>query len=513
MKRGISRTALLALTVLVTGPLHATAAHADLPSPPDPFVPWSACASPTDTYCIDTATRDGVDMLSGDGANVDSAPLDVYVSLLDEHSVNFGVTWTGDLGGSLPSDMDGVDIKLVLRTGAVAPRFTEAIADRYYMTSSGDDVNGYTVTIEGTATSINWNFFDETHNCFTGDCGDDTFAADTFMRTFAGNTQDMNGWDPGSISMFSGMWIATNAQYRPTVVQYATYPQPYWYMGLGNPHLETDGMTPATGSFTAWVPPGYFDSIGTNAADAAATGFTFDRVDGDTTTEVSGAASLVDGGVMLRLPDVHYSSPTIEVTALQNGDTKHSFAPDPPTTGAATAGANRVTLPVNAPHFDGGAALTKLSVRCTQGSFVRAANASPSATSITVTGLLSGQAATCSATATNASGTSTSTAAVTATPSGSASPGAPTGLKSSVSGRTVKLTWVAPAVQGSSVLKRYNVQVCKPTGCGQLKLVTTTKPSITLTLTGYKAGKYLVRVTATNATKTGAAATTTITLH
>jgi len=56
-------------------------------------------------------------------------------------------------------------------------------------------------------------------------------------------------------------------------------------------------------------------------------------------------------------------------------------------------------------------------------------------------------------------------------------------------------------------------QVCKPTGCGQLKLVTTTKPSMTLTLTGYKAGKYLARVSATNATKTGAAVTRPITLH
>jgi hypothetical protein len=86
----LSRVALVVTSALVVLPLHAGAAHAELPAPPE--ASWVACASADDAYCIESATRDGVDMLpGGDGHSIDDAPLDIYAQILGEHSVNFGV--------------------------------------------------------------------------------------------------------------------------------------------------------------------------------------------------------------------------------------------------------------------------------------------------------------------------------------------------------------------------------------------------------------------------------------
>jgi hypothetical protein len=582
-----------AAVVLLASIVPINAASADQPAP---FDQWPACSAPSDQFCIESATIGGVDLMSPDGVTSGGSPLAVRVSLLDDHSVNWAVQWSDSGTYSIPEEFTGSTISLVLRTGALVPRFTSAIADRFYLTTAGDDASGYTLTIEGTPSTINWLVDTSAGNCFVGSCGDETTQADTAQNTFSGNTQDMAFWDPADVARFSGMYVATNAQYRPTVVLYGSYPAPNWSLQLGNPHLTGDG-SPADGSFTAFVPGGYFTSAGLDAADAVATGFSITRTDEGIDSSVDGAASFVDGGAYLRIPSLGYSSPTITVGALDGG-APGAFAPDPPSLTDASAAPGAVAVDFTAPHFDGGSPITSYVASCTQSETTQSATVaagaalhatvgglspgddaecqvvavndhgeslasnhahvvpapltepdaptiglasaglasatvrwnapannggssitgyvvscqqtglSTSATTVgtarsaVLHGLLTGAVATCRVTAHNTLGSSAASAAAHVTPTGPARPTAPTHASATVSRKTLRLTWDAPAVSGSSLVSGYRVTVCAVgsscAGRNVLRTAIVTGETARASVAGLAKGHYDVAVFALN---------------
>ena len=118
-------------------------------------------------------------------------------------------------------------------------------------------------------------------------------------------------------------------------------------------------------------------------------------------------------------------------------------------------------------------------------------------TSTTISGLVNGNAYSVRISATNSAGTS-STAEAQATPA--ARPRIPTGVDASTSGRSIQVTWTAPA-SGGSPITSYTVEFCSG-GCTSWRSTTVSgnPPATTTTLTGLTTGTtYRVRVRAVNA--------------
>jgi hypothetical protein len=114
------------------------------------------------------------------------------------------------------------------------------------------------------------------------------------------------------------MTRATNAQALSTVLIFETFPTARWYLDLGNPHLDVDG-DPMTGSFTAWVPPSYFEALGTTASAALAAGLDVTRTDGGIESTLAATITLLDGGTLVRVDSVSYSTPRITVAESAGG--------------------------------------------------------------------------------------------------------------------------------------------------------------------------------------------------
>jgi hypothetical protein len=467
-----NRTRLVA-AILVALAIGATPARASSPRPDPLNSLWPVCVDPGDWFCVESATRDGVDILSGDGRTVDDNLLYVNAWFLDDNSVNWSVTWSSTVG-VLPASVADSTFRLVLRTGDLQPLFTPAYADRFFLTTAGDGTNGYLVTVEGSPTDFNWRFAGG-FSCQTNDCGDDTTQATLEMLAFSGNTQNMAFWDPDEKARFGGMYLATNAQAASTVVIYAPSPEPHWYLDLANPHLSLAGP-PATGSFMAWIPPSYFTGVGTTPEDAVAAGFGITRTDGGIDSSVTGAASLVDGGVYVRIPLLNYSAPRLTVAPL-GGGTPTPIAPDPPSLTGATADRAAARLAFTAPRFNGGAAVTAYVGSCTQDATTRTAMVDGSATSLTVAGLAAATT-TCTVHAVNAGGDSDESHSLTVTPLPAGVPDAPGNVVVTPDVTQVTVSFTAPASDGGSPITAYGVR-CVQGGTPHV----TALPASTLTTT------------------------------
>lgn len=300
--------ALAAAVALVVVP---ATAHADPffgfgPGAPADGADWPACALPTDQYCVESATLDGAPLPAGTTADVSILGSDPTMP----SSINWALH--GPRDDPLWS-LDGVaDAELVIRVGAFVPRYTTAVADGLTVTTTVDGTGNTTVTLSGRVAQVDWRLV----GCTIGACGDATLAADIEGYAFSGNTQDLGGagWD-GDRARFTGMVIASNAQDKSTVVLYAAFPDKQWIYSVANPHLQVDGTTPATGSFTAYVPPNYFTESGIDPESSTLKVLRSDA--GGDPFEIPATATLDDaGGVTLRVDSLSYSSPQLSVRSV-----------------------------------------------------------------------------------------------------------------------------------------------------------------------------------------------------
>lgn len=294
-----------AIAVLAALGVPATAAAADRPLG---FFP--ACSASDEMFCIESATKND--------ANILGTSYYVNASFLDENSINWSIG-LGSAYGELPSEDIDATFRFVIRTGDLEPLYTYAIADRFHLVASGDGANGYRVEIEATLASIHWSFADG-FSCTTAECGDDETRATVTAsgRRLSGNTQNMALWGEEERARFGGTYVATNAQALSTVLIFEPSPTPRWYLDLANPHLDVDG-NPVSGSFTAWVPPSYFETLGTTASAALETGFDVTRTEGGVPEALSASVTLDNGGTLVRVESVSYSAPRITVAESAGG--------------------------------------------------------------------------------------------------------------------------------------------------------------------------------------------------
>ncbi|MDT4986674.1 MAG: hypothetical protein QOI74_768, partial [Micromonosporaceae bacterium] len=346
----------LLISALVAPALPAHAA--DIPDWPEGS--WSTCADPDAQYCIQEATVtpvDGVATPVADlGLRAGAGTLGGYV-----RSFNWSVEgWEGD---EVPQEVRDGDVNLVIRTGQFAPRYTFALAKGMRITRDTDDSGNTTMTITGHAVHIDWTTGDLFGSCVAGaDCGGPDTMADpvgTGYR-FMGNTQDLEVWGQDAIDTYDGMYLASDAQARPNMVNFGTFPEPYWSLQvLGNPHLDVDG-NPVRGSFNAWLPPAYFAKLGTSASAAALVGFDVVSREGETSTSVPATVSVQDAGVGIDVPDLGYSMHQIDVYSRPSPVVAGVTVPDPPNGVEATAADVEGAVDVDwaAPDSDGGSAVT-----------------------------------------------------------------------------------------------------------------------------------------------------------
>ena len=352
--------ALVVCTLLV--PSAGAVSVLDVPTvlPPGSSGDWPTCASPEEQMCIDSVSV----QVGGPDVDYVTAGLAAHVSTLDGYvsSFNWSIQGSWNIDSALPQGFDpallDADLSLVIRVGAWVPRMTSALAKDLRITVSGDDITGRTLTLSGKPIHIDWDpTLTTCYAPFTANaCGDDTTRA-TDVGTgwrFMGNTQDMGTWSEAEQSQRGGMYVATDAQGGPHMtvlaLQFTTYPEPYWELKLGNPHLDVNG-DPVHGSFNAWLPESYFTSLETTVDAAIATGFSIASVADGVTTLISPDVSKVDGGVMISLADIGYSVRTLTV---RNEPVPPLAAPGVPTQVQASASGSDIDVTWAAPA-DGGA--------------------------------------------------------------------------------------------------------------------------------------------------------------
>jgi hypothetical protein len=413
---------------------------------------WPVCDSTRSTFCVEALSVDGVNRLGSPDWQVDAY-------LLDDHSSNWYVEQR--VGSAFVPPLSTTDqFSFRVNTGDVAPLFTQATAANVFLTTGGSATDGFTVSVDAQAVTLDWKNSTVGGDCHAGHCGDDTTAADSENNLLGGNSQDMATWDPDLRALFRGMWTATDAEYQ-TLPLFQSSPA-QWFLSLGNPHLKLDGVTPVVGTYSAYVPPQLLSEVGATAAQAAATGLNVTRTDGGVTTTVGAAIMATgDGGVYIRVPEVHYS--TARFRFHGTGGHKTVIGPDPARRVHPTPLDGAAIVRFAPPNFDGGSKITGYIVRCVGSGPIRTASSS-AAVAVQVP-LRNGDQARCTVRARNANQVGASSYPVFVTALAGLPPQRPGATPSIIakvapSGGVVA-SWARPSANGGAAIDGYRVVVCR----------------------------------------------------
>jgi len=468
---------------------------------------------PADQYCVEEAV-----VTPTDGAPTALADLGLTRSvsmLISDNGVgSFNWAVNGWNGEGVGDDVRAGDVRLVLRVGDFAPRYTTAIAQGMRISRARDDAGNTTLTITGHPVHLDWVGGDASPACVSGsDCGGPDTMADPISSgyAFSGNTQNLETWGSPYTDILDGMYLATDAQARPTVLGFSAYPTPTWTIPLlGNPHLDVDG-NPVRGSFNAWIPAAYFDSVGSDAATAIATGFDIASTENGVQVPLAATLSEQDGGVAIDVPDLGYSmisatitnrAPASSASALPAAPTAvstasgsaagaldvHWTAPEPPLTGATV----RAFTAANGGTVAG---------RCTAATTAGGSPVGPLENYCTITGLTPGDTYWVAVTSSNSMGEGPGSDRVegTARPA-MVLPSAPRAVTAAGGNALATVGWAPPGDDGGSPVIGYRAQLyAGRSGGTPVAGCTPIGPARSCTVRGLVNGRtYFAAVTATN---------------
>jgi hypothetical protein len=511
MPRRTTRFAVSAALTLSTmlaafGPLAGPAAATAPAEWPGNAGLWPVCADAGSRYCIEEAT---VTPAGGEPAPAAELGLTATARILDGMVTSFNWAIEGWDDAEVSDDVRAGDVRFVIRVGRFAPRYTMAIAEGMRIQRDTDDAGDTTMIITGKATHIDWTTGELFASCINGGtCGTEDQMADVTGsgHRFSGNTQDLETWGEEYIGRLDGMYIASDAQARPTVVLFGTWPEPYWTMqALGNPHLDMNG-NPVRGSFNAWLPPAYFTSMDTTPEAAAAVGFDVVSSENGSSVSIPAQVGEVDGGVAIDVPDLGYSIHSINVVGRASAATEGATVPGTPGGVAATPVNGSLRASWNAPASDGGLGVTGYTVRAwtaaTAGTVAGRCTAT-TGTTCTMHGLVVGRTYHLAVSAKNALGEGAASARVAGVPA--TAPSAPGSVTLTPGNGRLTATWPAPIGTGGSPVTGYTASAYTAASGGTaVRSCTSTAVARRCDLTGLANGtRYYVDVRSANAAGTG----------
>ena len=278
-------------------------AEAPPPIPNSSLDPWPVCSETQHFYCVEAFTADGIDQLTA------GEPAYTAWVAADREYVDGGVEadrlqWqVYPKSGELDLDDLQREVHLRVQSGLLEPVASFLRAGRVSMNVGGSAASGWNVEIVGKPGVVpgvndinNHEQADELYVWFQGSA---------LHRT----ARSLSGWGG-----FEGYMAADGIQ---------GFSAPSWRGDGWNVHLESVHLLPDGkvnhGSYRAWVAPPALQRLGVTPAQAISGALLIARIDNGVESTVAAELSESDGGVLIEIPDLTFSSPTISIRKAGKG--------------------------------------------------------------------------------------------------------------------------------------------------------------------------------------------------
>lgn len=286
-------------------------ASAPPPLPPPSLDAWPACSPEREHYCVEVFTLGGVDHLIES-----SDPNPEYLALVHgtgspESSVADRLEWhIYRRPQNLQVDDLDKEIVLRIRSGLLEPVATIIWATDCRMSVTGDAASGWIVEIRGRPTTIP-----------TTDEGGLGGEQATFeFIDFLGSGIHRDSPHRSVWGDFEGYAVGTNIHaispphWRSPELERGIG----WDMVIGSTHLRLDGSL-THGAYRAWLAPGALQRLAITPEQAVAGDLLVTRTDDGVGSPVTATLSVLDAGVLIEIPDLTFSTPTISMLRRRGG--------------------------------------------------------------------------------------------------------------------------------------------------------------------------------------------------
>lgn len=308
-RRDVLRGVAVVATGAITTRIGERQVAAETP-PPIPTVTvntfefWPVCSNTQRFYCIESFSVDGVDQLTKE--NPDFVPS--VVASLEFAPSGFGeadrVEWwvlpaTGELQ---PTDLRR-DFRLRFRSGRLEPAMTHMQAADFSMNVSGSEASGWLVDLRGKPAVVPG--VKDVNNLERADLLFIKFQGQARHRTSIVFSQ-MQGFE-GYIAVDSVLGSSSPAWHGQG-----------WNVLLESVHWLPDGEI-NHGSYRAWIAPAALQRLKLSPSNAIRGELLVSRIDDGVESTVAATLSEQDGGVLIDIPDLTFSSPTISMRRRGKG--------------------------------------------------------------------------------------------------------------------------------------------------------------------------------------------------
>ena len=304
---GPRRSVLRAVAGLAVGTAIAERGQRSAAAEAPPLIPdssmyrWPACTDARRFYCVDSFSVDGVDQLIGQDPEFEP-----WV-LADRGPVDGGVVadrlqWSVfPVNGNLQMSDLARDFQIGVRAGLLEPFTAFMRGEGFEMEVTGNSTTGWYVGLHGKPAVD-----------FLVPSGEQeptelqvVFQGMGYHRT----ESNLSMW-----GRFEG-YVASNSihGYSPPRWQGNG-----WHMGLQSFHFLPDGSV-NHGSYRAWMSPQSLRLMKLSIAEALQGALAVSRVDDGVESAVTAVISETGGGVLIDIPDLTFSSPTISIRKRGKG--------------------------------------------------------------------------------------------------------------------------------------------------------------------------------------------------
>lgn len=303
----LAATALGLLSPLLGDESQAAKRQADIVASAPPALPTGSAGNPyvlppcgpgVEHYCIESATIDGVALPATNPDISLTATLINYATGGEVDQLAFMAS-----AGRTPAGAAGLGKNIVarLRLGRFEPTVSFVYAVGFNMTVSGDASSGFVVDLQGQMTAVPYTN------------GNPEQAA--WLDVYFG----FNSFRPGSrydglFGKFGGYVAGASI----AGIGQATWTGDGFFVMADSPHFLPDGSI-NRGAYRAWISPPTLQALQITPAEAVAGGLVATRTDGGVTNSLSATLTERDGGVLIDIPDLTFSSPKIAVTRRASG--------------------------------------------------------------------------------------------------------------------------------------------------------------------------------------------------